>query len=312
MNSAPAGGVTDGILVIDKPAGWTSHDVVAKVRRICRTRRVGHTGTLDPFATGVLVVCLNQATRIVRYLTGDEKEYRAVMRLGFRTDTGDLTGSPVEPPDDASRITASDLRRAVESFSGRISQVPPMYSAKKMGGVKLYEMARRGEEVERRPIEVEIREIELTSGPQPDAPGSLTMIASFRVVCSSGTYVRTLAEDIGRRLEIGAHLVELRRTRAGRCSLDQAVTIQQLEKLAEDGRIQDAAIGMTDALEMTEIPLSESELRDVSHGRPIRSAEGFDHGMTAILSTPDGRPAAIAEFDADRAVWLPRIVFAHN
>lgn len=312
MNSAPAGGVTDGILVIDKPAGWTSHDVVAKVRRICRTRRVGHTGTLDPFATGVLVVCLNQATRIVRYLTGDEKEYRAVMRLGFRTDTGDLTGSPVEPPADASRITASDLRRAVESFSGRISQVPPMYSAKKIGGVKLYEMARRGEEVERRPIEVEIREIELTSGPQPDAPGSLTMIASFRVVCSSGTYVRTLAEDIGRRLEIGAHLVELRRTRAGRCSLDQAVTIQQLEKLAEDGRIQDAAIGMTDALEMTEIPLSESELRDVSHGRPIRSAEGFDHGMTAILSTPDGRPAAIAEFDADRAVWLPRIVFAHN
>lgn len=312
MNSAPAGGGTDGILVINKPAGWTSHDVVAKVRRICRTRRVGHTGTLDPFATGVLVVCLNQATRIVRYLTGDEKEYRAVMRLGFRTDTGDLTGNPVETPADASGITASDLRLAVESFSGRISQVPPMYSAKKIGGVKLYEMARRGEEVERRPIEVEIREIELTSGPQPDAPGALTAIASFRVVCSSGTYVSTLAEDIGRRLEIGAHLVELRRTRAGRCSLDQAVTIEELEKLAADGRIQDAVTGMSDALEMTEIPLSESELRDVSHGRPIRSAGGFDHGMTAILSAPVGRPAAIAEFDADRAVWLPRIVFTHN
>lgn len=312
MNSTPAGGGKDGILVVDKPAGWTSHDVVAKVRRICRTRRVGHTGTLDPFATGVLVVCLNQATRIVRYLIGDDKEYRAVMRLGFRTDTGDLTGSPVAPPADASRISASDLERAVESFRGRISQVPPMYSAKKIGGVKLYEMARRGEEVERRPIEVEIREIELTSGPLPEGPGSLTAIASFRVVCSSGTYVRTLAEDIGRRLGTGAHLVELRRTRAGRCSLDQAMSIDQIEKLAEDDRIQDAVIGMTDALEMTQIPLGESELVDVSHGRPIRSAEDFDHGMTAILTAPDGSPVAIAEFDADRAVWLPRIVFARH
>jgi tRNA pseudouridine55 synthase len=132
----------DGVLVIDKPEGLTSHDVVARVRKILRTRRVGHAGTLDPFATGALVVCVNRATRLVQFLTGDDKEYVATMRLGFATDTGDLTGTPKTPVTDAGHITSNKIQETFSRFLGPVKQIPPMYSAKKIGGVKLYEMAR--------------------------------------------------------------------------------------------------------------------------------------------------------------------------
>src|SRR5215475_2179590 len=161
----------DGVLVIDKPEGLTSHDVVARVRKILGTRRVGHAGTLDPFATGVLVICVNRATRLVRFLTGDDKEYVATMRLGFATDTGDLTGRPKTPVTDAGNITSEKVKEAFSRFLGPIKQIPPMYSAKKIGGVKLYEIARRGEEIERAPIVVEIKKLVLCKPAGDSAPG---------------------------------------------------------------------------------------------------------------------------------------------
>src|SRR5262245_33289449 len=174
----------DGVLVIDKPEGLTSHDVVARVRKILGTRRVGHAGTLDPFATGVLVVCVNRATRLVQFLTAADKEYVATMRLGFATDTGDLTGTPKTPVTDAGNITSDKVKEALNHFLGPIKQIPPMYSAKKVGGVKLYEMARRGEEIARAPIAVEIKKLELL---KPTAHPGQSQTArdeySFRVVC---------------------------------------------------------------------------------------------------------------------------------
>src|SRR5215831_9405751 len=179
----------DGVLIIDKPEGLTSHDVVARVRKILGTRRVGHAGTLDPFATGVLVVCVNRATRLVQFLTGADKEYVATMRLGFATDTGDLTGKPKTPVTDAGNITSDKVNEAFSRFLGPIKQIPPMYSAKKVGGVKLYEMARRGEVIERAPVEVDIKELELCKS-TGDSAGDLTQAGgqtapgefSFRVV----------------------------------------------------------------------------------------------------------------------------------
>src|SRR6185295_16647382 len=221
----------DGALVIDKPPGLTSHDVVVRARRILRERRVGHTGTLDPFATGVLVVLLGRATRLAQFLSGVDKEYEAIIRLGYSTDTGDRTGSPIPgPPAKPDAWTEAEIEAALQSLRGDIDQVPPMYSAKKVEGRKLYELARRGESVERASIHVCIHEF---AAIRPD--GQLikdnldgTFDFHTRVSCSSGAYVRTLAEDFGKRLYVGAHLAELRRTRVGDLRIDQAITLEHL------------------------------------------------------------------------------------
>jgi tRNA pseudouridine55 synthase len=301
----------DGVFIIDKPAGWTSHDVVARVRNILGTRRVGHTGTLDPFATGALVVCVNRATRLVQFLTGDDKEYIATMRLGLATDTGDLTGAPVAPGADASHITGEKVREAFGHFRGRIKQIPPMYSAKKIGGVKLYEMARRGEKVERAPIEVEIRELELLEpadnlGEGDAQPGARDF--SFRVVCSSGAYIRTLAEDIGKFLGVGAHLTRLRRTRAGRCGLNAAVTLERLAELAESGRLDQAMIPMADAVAMPALRLDEGERKRIFHGRSIKRSGDWVNGAQAKLCDEKNHLIAIAEYDSSESLWRPRVV----
>jgi tRNA pseudouridine55 synthase len=296
----------DGVLVIDKPAGWTSHDVVARVRKILKTRRVGHTGTLDPFATGVLVVCVNRATRLVQFLAGDDKEYLATMRLGFATDTGDLTGRPVSQISDVSHITEEAVKATLDRFRGRINQIPPMYSAKKVGGVRLYEMARRGEQIRRAPIEVEIKELELISGTQSgERSGDFT----FRVVCSSGTYIRTLAEDIGALLGAGAHLRQLRRTRAGACDLDRALTLEGLAELAEVGRIEEHLIPPVEVIGLCELAVSDDEKKAISHGRSIRREGKWLSGALAKLCGSDRRLVAIAEFDADSQLWRPRLVW---
>src|SRR5215212_9065527 len=184
----------DGLLIIDKPEGWTSHDVVARARRILREKRVGHTGTLDPFATGVLVLLVGRATRLAQFLAGAEKEYAATIRLGFATDTGDLTGERRagvgEGTADCSTLELEDLEAALSPLRGEFGQVPPMYSAKKVGGKKLYELARRGEEVERRAVPVRVSEFEIVvdenEGPlRPNGDGTCDVRA--RVVCSAGT-----------------------------------------------------------------------------------------------------------------------------
>ncbi|MFN0138702.1 MAG: tRNA pseudouridine(55) synthase TruB [Pyrinomonadaceae bacterium] len=227
----------DGILIIDKPAGLTSHDVVSRVRKILRTKRVGHTGTLDPFATGVLVLLVGRATRLAQFLDKDEKEYAAVVRFGFETDTGDMTGMRNAecglPVDELSqRLEAVDWNTMFDKFRGAIQQIPPMYSAKKVAGKKLYEHARKGEAIERKAINVAISKLE-TDGKLTENSELGTWNLELRVACSAGTYVRTLAEDIGRAIGTGAHLVELRRTRAGRFDLSHGTTLDELKQHAD-------------------------------------------------------------------------------
>lgn len=332
QSSLKYGGIEDGILIIDKPEGITSHDVVARVRKILNIRRVGHAGTLDPFATGVLVVCVNRATRLSRFLTGANKEYVATMRMGFATDTGDLTGTPKTPIMDASHITLAQLQEAFSRFLGPVKQTPPMYSAKKIGGVKLYEMARRGEEIERAPIDVEIKKLELINTPTdfwpptdwPERPDSGVerdserKIAefSFRVICSSGTYIRTLAEDIGKVMGVEAHLTRLRRIRSGSCSIGDAVKLEVLTDLAKFGEIGRCLVPMVDAVEMPVAQIDPEERRRLSHGLPISCPkyseeevqENNPHGAYAKLCDKKNQLIAIAELDATKTLWLPRVV----
>jgi len=298
----------DGVIIIDKPAGITSHDVVARARKILKTRRIGHAGTLDPFATGVLVLCINRATRLVQFMIGDDKEYLATMRLGVATDTGDLTGRPLLPASDAAHITSEMVKEALSHFRGRIKQVPPMYSAKKIGGVKLYEMARRGVEVEREPIVIEIKELELITSKYIRENHSPDF--SFRVLCSSGTYVRALVEDIGRELNVGAHLIDLRRTRAGACDLQRAVTLERLAEIFDAGRVEQLIVPMSEVLAMDELQLSSEELRAVVHGRSINYVGDWLNGVHAKLCDPNHNLIAIADYDAANQCWRPRVVLA--
>ena len=275
--------------------------MVAKVRRLCRTKRVGHTGTLDPFATGVLVICLNRATRLVQFLTGEDKEYLATIRFGFATDTGDLTGTPLAPPTSTAHLNDTLIESAFAPFRGHVTQIPPMYSAKKIGGVKLYEMARRGEQIERPPIAIEIKHLSLETPLQHDE-------CTIRVTCSAGTYIRTLAEDIGKRLGIGAHLTQLRRTRAGNYELGRARTLEQLAVLLEADKLSEAVIPMNDALVLPELQLSGVEQEMISHGRAIQRDGNWSPGESRKL-VYDGELRAIAEYNAATASFHPRVVF---
>ena len=209
----------DGVLVVDKPQGPTSHDVVSKVRRILNEKKVGHTGTLDPMATGVLPLVLGRATKLARYLSGDDKTYRATLRLGISTRTLDAEGEITEERPVVA--TLEDVQRVLAAFVGTIEQIPPMYSAKKIDGRKLYELARKGIEVEREAKAVTLHSITLIN-----FVGSQVV---FDVSCSAGTYVRVLAHDIGERLGCGAHLQALHRTVAGPFCIDQAVSLEAIE-----------------------------------------------------------------------------------
>ena len=211
--------MANGILIIDKPAGWTSHDVVAKLRGLLRERRIGHAGTLDPMATGVLPVFVGRATRAVEFAAEREKEYLAGLRLGVVTDTQDTTGTVLEThPVCADR---PQVEAVLARFRGEITQIPPMYSALKRDGKKLYELARAGKEVERAPRPVTIHALEVVEQTGPNC-------YTLRVRCSKGTYVRTLCHDIGQALGCGGALFSLRRTQSAGFSLDQAVTMDQV------------------------------------------------------------------------------------
>jgi tRNA pseudouridine55 synthase len=209
------------ILVVDKEKGMTSHDVVKMVRRRFSVKKVGHAGTLDPGATGVLVLLLGRATKLSGKYSGEDKEYAAVMKLGEKTDTGDMDGDVTSTKD--VKVSDKEIKEAVSSFVGEVEQVPPMVSAKRVNGKRLYKLARKGLEVERKPQKIFIEEIEVI---RTDIP-----FVAFRVVCSKGTYVRQLAEDIGEKLGCGAHLTELRRTRSGSFSLDGSVPFSELCKM---------------------------------------------------------------------------------
>ena len=221
--------MANGIIIIDKPDGWTSQDVAAKLRGVFHEKRIGHGGTLDPMATGVLPIFVGRATRGVEFFESAEKEYIAGIRLGTVTNTQDTTGEVLE--ENPVSVTREDVEAALKTFMGQIEQLPPMYSAIKVNGQKLYALARRGVEVERTPRRITIFELELLEGAGRDY--------TFRVRCSKGTYVRTLCHDIGKMLGCGACMSSLRRTKAGMFTLQQAITLPQLLAFAKENDPQE-------------------------------------------------------------------------
>ncbi|PYQ45742.1 MAG: tRNA pseudouridine(55) synthase TruB [Acidobacteria bacterium] len=249
----------DGVLVVDKPAGPTSHDVVDHVRRSLGLRRVGHTGTLDPFATGVLPVCLGKATRLARFLAAGEKTYRATARLGFATTTDDLTGTPLTAPRAVS-VDRAAVEVAARSLVGEQLQVPPAYSAKRSGGERLYDLARRGLAAPRPPVPVVVYAFDVLRVAGDDV--------EIEVRCAAGTYVRALARDLGERLGTGAHLVALRRLASG--TFGEAAVVSW-DDVPVRGR--EALVPMADLLtELPAVTVTEEGQRALRHGRDLASA----------------------------------------
>jgi len=291
-----------GFIVIDKPVGPTSHGVVAAVRRILREKKAGHTGTLDPFATGVLPVAVGEATKAIPYLDESVKQYRAVMCLGAATDTQDSTGRIVRAPGCAG-ITREMLAEAFGRFTGTISQLPPMYSAVKLDGVPLYKLARRGEEVERTAREITVHSISID---QVDMP-----FVTFTVACSRGTYVRTLSADLGEWLGCGAHLTSLRRLSSGPFNESLAISPEHLQELHAGGQVPEILISPYRALShLRDLRLTPAGARKVSNGRipdeedfSGESAAGLNPGEKVRLSL-EGRLVAVAE-EASREVPDP-------
>jgi tRNA pseudouridine55 synthase len=299
----------NGILIIDKPAGITSHDVVYKVRRILKTKRVGHTGTLDPFATGVVVVLVGQATRLAQFLDKDVKEYEAIVRFGFETDTGDRTGNPKSAERGSKSVNIEQVERALESFRGEIEQIPPMFSAKKVDGKKLYELARKGETIEREAVTVRIDNLELLSGSPANVGGTESEIdtAMIRVACSAGTYIRTLAEDIGRKLGSGAHLTELRRLAAGKFCISQAITLEELAELDEPA---DRLIPMQEAVShLARIELNEDRAAKTRNGLSTRVFDvSYTQGEAIQMLDAAKNLIAIGFYDVAENVVQPKVV----
>ncbi len=291
----------NGLLIIDKPAGITSHDVVARVRRALKTKRVGHTGTLDPFATGVMVVLVGKATRLAQFLDKDEKEYEAVVKFGFETDTGDNTGqrtadSALQAEEIAERLENIDWESVLQKFRGSIEQIPPMYSAKKVEGKKLYELARQGVEIERKPVTVNIAKLELI-----DSALRTPHSAVLRVACSAGTYIRTLAEEIGREIGVGAHLTALRRTRAGRFSIDEATRLDEVSEA--DLRPVEQAVE-----HLPEFVLREDRVAKTLNGMSTRDLSGtFTEGQQIRMTSPTGELIAIGNYDDSEKVVKPKV-----
>lgn len=292
----------DGVLNINKPSGVTSHDVVESVRRILGEKRIGHTGTLDPLATGVLVLCVGRATRIAQYLEAGEKEYKAVMRLGVTTDTLDAEGRVLEtktytPPD--RQMLGAVMRR----FTGPILQRPPAYSAVKVGGVPSYKLAREGKAQPLNPRPVHIFGIELTAYEDPDV--------GFIVTCSKGVYIRTLCAEMGDALGMGAHLARLERTRSGRFGIERAITLDQLRTMAAADAIVRVMTPIDEALsEFPMVPVSEAEMVRILNGNQISCPGSLSNsGNDRVrLHSPTGRLLALARNIA--GVLKPDLVFS--
>jgi tRNA pseudouridine55 synthase len=311
----------DGSFIIDKPAGMTSHDVVARVRRAIGMRRVGHAGTLDPFATGVLVVCVGNAIRLVQFLVGLDKEYLATIRLGFATDTQDLTGKRITPIKSSELLTADVLLEGLKEFLGPQTQVPPMYSAKKIAGERLHHAARRGEVVERQPSPITVHSMELVNPDggevvlNPDGTRDFTV----RVKCSSGTYVRTLAHDLGARLGVGAHLAALRRTAVGELSISRAIALDALEEMMERHDLQALLSPAETVGHLAAVYLDADDVRLVEHGRELdwSRLQGmanrivpFDPGRPVRLCDARGELVAIGTLGPDANTIRPRVVLS--
>ena len=309
--------VPGGLVIVDKPAGWTSHDVVARIRKLAGTRRVGHAGTLDPMATGVLVVGVEKATRLLGYLALTEKEYTGTIRLGQATDTDDADGAVIAVVP-AGKIGEDELLRAVSTLTGEISQVPPGVSAIKVGGKRSYQLARAGQAPELQARTVTVSRFEVT-GMQRD--GDLLDV-DVSVMCSSGTYIRALARDLGAVLRVGGHLTALRRTRVGPYLVSQARTLEQLA--AEAGQPPGIELtGLADAAAVAfgRRELSADEARSLSHGGKLSAtgtgpapvaAFGPDGSLIALLTDDGGRARSLAVFAEQPAAAGPVAASAGN
>jgi tRNA pseudouridine55 synthase len=286
----------DGVLPVDKPVGPTSHDVVGAVRRALRTRRVGHTGTLDPFASGVLLLCIGPATRVAEYLAGLDKRYHATVRLGVATDTDDLTGT-ITAEHDTSGVTREAVARVLAGMRGDVLQRPPAYSAKKREGERAYAAARAGRPLELEPVRVRIDELRLTAFAPPHL--------ELDVLCGSGTYIRAIARDLGAALGVGAHLTALRRTAVGDHTVDDAVPLAALDDAT---RVASAFIPVVAALQhLPRVELDEAQVSDIRHGRVIRAEPAATASGTVVLAAAG---ALVAIGERSGGVIRPRKVFA--
>jgi tRNA pseudouridine55 synthase len=301
-----------GVLILDKPAGLTSHDVVAQVRRLLHIRKVGHFGTLDPFATGVLPLSIGKATRFAQFYLRSRKAYEGAIRFGFSTDTYDATGQRSSDLKGV-RLASEDVEKAFREFTGRIWQTPPPFSAKRVQGVRAYELARRHEEVVLAPVDVEIYALEMLG---LDDTGDL---AQFAVECSGGTYVRALAHDIGMRLGCPAHLASLRRTAVAEFKDDRSVTLQKLEDAIRNGAVAKVMIPLERLLpDCPEWVVSGREEKNVRNGHPFELAQSFSQErgsksgrlplMTVLkVLNPDRRLIAVARHVSGK-VYHPDLV----
>lgn len=296
----------DGLFVVDKPAGWTSHDVVGRTRRLAQTRKVGHAGTLDPMATGVLVLGIGRATRLLTYLVGCDKDYVATVRLGQRTVTDDAEGEVIDSAD-ASGLTAAEIEDAARGLTGHIDQVPSAVSAIKVDGQRSYARVRAGEDVQlaARPVHVD-RLVVSALRPPPDTPGAVDVDLATTV--SSGTYVRALARDLGERLAVGGHLTMLRRTRVGSFTLASAHSLEQVSEQVADG-VALPVIPLVEAASaaFSVRSLTPEEAWKVARGQRILSAEPGRAGPVAAV---DATGTLVALLDESTATARSLVVFA--
>ena len=281
-----------GLIVVRKEKGYTSNDVVQILRGILKQKKIGHTGTLDPDAEGVLPVCLGHATKLVEMLTAQEKEYEAGLRLGLTTDTQDISGKVTGT--DRAVVTEEELCDAAAAFTGEYMQIPPMYSAIKIGGQKLYEIARKGKEVDRPARQVMIHSLEVTGFSYPDA--------SLRVCCSKGTYIRTLCHDIGQKLGCGACMTTLVRTRSGRFTLDEALTLDEIKALVSDGSILTRILSLEELL--SEYP--SVKVQSDTANRMLRNG----NTLPAVELIPDGQGAGLSDAQLVRVYDIDGIMTA--
>ncbi len=287
-----------GVLVVDKPVGLTSHDVVQIVRKGTNIRRAGHTGTLDPRASGVLVILIGPAVRLSEYVSASDKRYQAIIRLGTTTDTFDSDGNITSST--PVNISETQFEATLQQFVGEIEQIPPPYSAVKVKGRKAYEMAREGEEVDLQPRKIQVYSLELLEWTPPEAV--------IDVYCSSGTYVRSLANDLGKSLGCGAFLVGLRRTKSGRFTLRDAVPLRKLREAFEVGNWYQYLIPAAEALsDWPALDLNAEQVDAVRHGHRVPALPGVT-GMARGISE-QGELVALLEVDPATQEWQPRKVF---
>jgi tRNA pseudouridine55 synthase len=303
VNNQDVKNAISGVLVVDKPVGMTSHDVVQAIRNGTGLRRAGHTGTLDPRASGVLVILVGPAVRLSEYVSASDKRYQAIIRLGTTTDTFDAEGRFTRP-DQVVNTTESQFEEVLKTFVGEIEQVPPPYSAVKVQGRKAYELARQGEQVELAPRKITVHHLEVLEWAPPEVV--------VDVHCSSGTYVRSLANDLGEKLGTGAYLVGLRRTKSGRFSLRDAVPLRKLQESFSAGNWYQYLIPAAEALgDWPVVELSPDEVEGIRHGHRVRAASDAKPGMVRGVST-QGELVALLELATSEdgtPAWQPRKVF---